>query len=382
VSARDAARLVGAAVNKVASTVEDVHLAVLDRTGSPARTGSPDRTGTLLSWHRNLATLAYAAVRATSTVTAAVVGEGLARSGVPPLSPSARSILNAAIGDHLSAALPGLALPVSLRAAPGQLPDPPSPRLVVFIHGLAETDRSWAYRSQVRWGQEGSTYGTRLAAAGWTARYARYNTGRHISDSGADLDHAVEELLDRWPIPVEQIVLIGHSMGGMVARAALHQGAARAAPWAGLARQVVALGSPLLGADLEKGAHVAAWALAANPETRPLAALINGRSAGIKDLRFGYTQAAEWRDVDPDRWWHDRRTEVDPIPGVVYRTVSATMAARHPRAGRLLGDGLVRMTSAAGGSATPTGHVALAGLHHMDLLNHPSVDRLLRCWLA
>ena len=76
--------------------------------------------------------------------------------------------------------------------------------------------------------------------------------------------------------------------------------------WADAVSRVVCLGSPHLGADLEKGVNIASWALARLPETRAIATFLNARSDGVKDLRFGACLDEDWRDADPDEFLRDR----------------------------------------------------------------------------
>ena len=84
------------------------------------------------------------------------------------------------------------------------------------------------------------------------ARHVRYNTGLHVSENGRGLARLLDEMVEEWPCQLEELVLIGHSMGGLVARSACHYGAS----WTDRVRHVFCLGSPHLGADLEKGANV------------------------------------------------------------------------------------------------------------------------------
>ena len=56
------------------------------------------------------------------------------------------------------------------------------------------------------------------AVDGVTPVYLRYNPGRHISENGRDLAHRLQALVDAWPVPVEAISILAHSMGGLVSR--------------------------------------------------------------------------------------------------------------------------------------------------------------------
>jgi pimeloyl-ACP methyl ester carboxylesterase len=258
-------------------------------------------------------------------------------------------------------------------------------RIVVFLHGWCLTERSWWRRP--RTGEIHQPYGTGLRnELGITPVYLRYNTGFHISQNGQSLADLLHQLQTVWPVPVDEIALVGHSMGGLVARSACHYGLQHQQPWTDKVRHVVCLGSPHLGADLEKGVNVASWALAKLPESRGLAYFLNRRSSGVKDLRFGALLDEDWRDCDPDEFLRDRCHEVPFLPHAVYHFV-ATSAA--PRAiGLLVGDSLVRPASAAGRGRSrkvpfESAHgLTLTGLHHFDLLNHPSIYQKLLGWLS
>jgi pimeloyl-ACP methyl ester carboxylesterase len=258
-------------------------------------------------------------------------------------------------------------------------------RLVVFVHGWCLSERSW--RRPPRTGVDARPYGARLHDDfGFTPLYVRYNTGLHISENGKTLADLIDALQKQWPVPIEEIALVGHSMGGLVVRSACHYAGQHQHRWTDTVRHVVCLGSPHLGADLEKGVNAASWALARLPETRAIAAFLNRRSAGVKDLRYGACLDEDWKDCDPDEFLRDRCHEVPFLPTAIYHFV-ATSAA--PRAlGLIVGDHLVRSKSASGVGKVrrlpfEAAHgLTLTGLNHFDLLNHPSIYTKLREWLS
>ena len=127
---------------------------------------------------------------------------------------------------------------------------------------------------------------------------------------------------------IEEIVIVGHSMGGLVARSACHYGSVEDHAWTGAVRHVFCLGSPHLGAPLEKGVNALGWALGRVPETRPLANLLGVRSAGIKDLRYGACVEEDWCDCDPDELLTDRCHDVPLLPGARFYFVAATLSRR------------------------------------------------------
>ncbi|HWX75597.1 MAG TPA: alpha/beta hydrolase [Solirubrobacteraceae bacterium] len=257
--------------------------------------------------------------------------------------------------------------------------------IVLFLHGLMGTEFYWQRGAA----GAGDTYGARLAEElGCSPVYVRYNTGRHISESGRSVAALLEELVRFWPVPVERIALIGHSMGGLVARSAGHYGARGGQRWARLVRHVITLGTPHSGAPLEQGAHVAAAALSSLPETRMLGSLLRRRSAGIRDLRHGSLVDEDWRGRDPDALRASACAEVPLLEGATHCFVSATItrSPSHP-VGRLLGDALVLVPSASGRGRTRRvafkaehGH-HVSPAHHLALLNHPEVYARLRAWL-
>jgi pimeloyl-ACP methyl ester carboxylesterase len=258
-------------------------------------------------------------------------------------------------------------------------------RVAVFVHGWCLTERSWSRRPVEA--EDGRSYGERLRDdLGYTPVFLRYNTGLHVSVNGRTLTEILELLHDQWPVRISELVLVGHSMGGLVARSACHYGAELQHGWADAVSRVVCLGSPHLGADLEKGVNIAAWALARLPETRAIATFLNARADGVKDLRFGACLDEDWRDADPDEFLRDRCQEAPFLPHASYHFVSSTVTPT--LLGLIAGDHLVRSKSAAGLGKSrripfePENGLTLTGLNHFDLLNHPLVYAKLHDWLA
>jgi pimeloyl-ACP methyl ester carboxylesterase len=303
--------------------------------------------------------------------------------------------LNGIYGDELTNRGNGFALTMQVRrhGTPVAMDAPAiaaafpqaTGRIAVFVHGWCMTERSW-WRLP-RNGESVGPYGARLRDdLGFTPVYLRYNTGLHISDNGKSLAALIDQLQALWPVPVEEIAPIGHSMGGLVVRSAGHYATEQQQAWPDAVRHVVCLGSPHLGADLEKGVNAASWALARLPETEGLAWFLNARSSGTKDLRYGALLEEDWSEGDPDEFLRDRCHEVPFLPGAVYHFV-ATSAG--PRAvGVILGDHLVRPHSASGVGKSrqvpfePAHGLTLTGLHHFDLLNHAEIYAKLHEWLG
>src|SRR4051794_4716708 len=286
-----------------------------------------------------------------------------------PRGAMAIAALNGLFGDRLFAEGSPLAIPMTVRRTGATI----TPHVVVFLHGLGETEYAWG----------SPNYGDLLDDI--TPVFIRFNTGRHVSENGAALAGLLDDLVRDWPVEVERVTLVGHSMGGLVARSACHHGGA----WTHHVRHVVSLGTPHSGAPLEQAVHALSAALHLTPETRPFARFLRRRSAGIRDLRRGSLVDTDWRDQDPDAVRAKACAEVPLLEGATHCFVAATITESdsHP-AGRLLGDWLVLAPSAAGrGRSRRVGFdeeygLALGGTHHLALLNHPKVYAQLRSWLA
>lgn len=310
------------------------------------------------------------------------------------------SATNGVFGDFLARSGNGLATPLGFRSRDGRPLKPTRAALAaehpeasgdvaVYLHGLCCDERIWsAYADR----HDGDSYAGKLQREqGWTPMFLRYNSGRHISENGEDFAVALETLLAHWPVKVRRVALIGHSMGGLIARSAAHQALDAGLLWPALISHLVCLGSPHHGAPLERFGHLATSLLDLLDITRPLATAINGRSAGIKDLRHGSLRHDDWQGYDLDRVGHDTRRPVQPLPKARHHYVGAMLGEgpAHP-ATQLIGDGLVLADSAAGRHRDealtvpfgPGDGVLLPGLHHLQLVNHPEVYRHLARWLA
>ena len=364
--------LAGEALAAGTDVVEEMHGAIAARPfgvlGAPA---APIR-----AIHDGIARAAYASVqtglRAASRVVAAAAA--IRADDRRPLAETrggtvALAGLNAVYGDRIARRRNRLALDMEIRRRSQMA----TPRVAVFIHGLGETERSWGYVERLE------------DELGISSVSLRYNTGLHISENGQRLAWLLDGLVADWPCDVRELLLIGHSMGGLVARSACYYGARDRRRWAQRVRHVVCLGSPHLGTDLEKGVSVLAWALRRMPETRPIGTLVNSRSAGIKDLRFGACLEEDWSGADADEFLRDRCCEVPFSTGVNYYFVAAALT--DGPLGALAGDLLVRVSSASGRSRhrpvpfEPANGLELTGLSHFDLVDHPLVFDQLRRWL-
>lgn len=259
-----------------------------------------------------------------------------------------------------------------------------SPHVAVFVHGLCMSPYSW-------WRESSPSAGDRLRdELGWTPVYLHYNSGRHIATNGRELAERLERLCAAWPVPVESLSLIGHSMGGLVIRSACHYAGDGGRPWLDLLVNVVCLGTPHHGSALEKVGSLVDRAAEAIQYTEPLM-LGRKRSAGIRDLRHGNLLDEDRGRDDPRNPLQDPRRPVPLLDDVDYFFVAAAVGRHeHDPASVILGDFLVRL-----GSATGAHNDELRRLHirpencrvfpetsHMDLLADEGVHRQLIEWLG
>jgi pimeloyl-ACP methyl ester carboxylesterase len=377
--------------------IHDLHEGIANRVfGSLGPIADPVRVV-----HDGIAGGVYAAV---GLGTSALVRAGAVALSVatPPEAPSvtdsragrlAVGALNGAFGDLLARRRNALEVQMTFRhgdrdlvldreALAAALPNA-KPKLAIFLHGLCESDAAWKLRDSRH-----VPYGFRLETElGYTSLYVNYNSGRHISENGRELDEQLARLLDAWPVPIDELALVGHSMGGLVARSACYYGAGRA--WVRNVRHVFTLGAPHLGAPLERLTNRATVSLARLPETRGLARALNLRSSGIKDLRYGYLTDEDWVGQDPDAYLRRTGAEIPFLETANHYFVCATLARNHDaRSARIIGDLLVLHASAWG--HTPGQQLRfdvdhyrhIGGATHFDLLNHPVIYDQLRRWLG
>lgn len=384
---RGATRLAVDATQRVTDIVEAMHREV---GAGPAVLGRPFETLTKVSTAPT-----YGAIR---QVTAAV-GAGLdfALGRLAPLIQAETAnggalvaALNGVLGDYLASTHNPLAIDMALwaKGAPLALNRealeevfPQGDKLLVLVHGCAASESSWK--------RDGHHHGDALERdLGFVPVALRYNSGLHISDNGKAFAAMLERLVDAWPRPVRALVLMGHSMGGLVARAAVLAGEESRLKFRTLLRALVTLGTPHHGASLERGGNWVDAALGSSRFSAPLARLGKLRSAGVTDLRFGNVLEAHWKERDRFARDGDPREEIHLPQGVACFAVAGTTAlqvsAKSP------GDGLVSVDSALGRHRKPALHLDFGEGHtfvapsctHLDLLSRADVYSQLRTWLA
>ena len=303
------------------------------------------------------------------------------------------AILNGVVGDYLVENKNALAKPMELRyegtalsfnsnAIKKVIPTV-NGKILLMVHGLCMNDRQWKYKEH--------NHGEALASElDFTPLYLSYNSGLHISSNGQQFNSILKELASAWPVPIESITILAHSMGGLVSRSAIHYASKEEKNWTKQLKKMVFLGTPHHGAPLEQIGNYIDRLFDAIPYVKPFARLGKMRSAGITDLRFGNLVDDDWNDRDRFEQQTDSRIPI-PLPKKVScYTVAATVGKEAKQlSSKLLGDGLVLTKSALGQHKksnknlifkTPNTYIAFE-TNHMGLLNSHDVYDKIKTWL-
>ncbi len=343
-------------------------------------------------------------------------------------------VLNGALGDQLAVRHDRRAIALSFRRGGHDVPvaelglSEARQKTVVFVHGLMGDELIWQTGFQDEAGGP-LRYGPRLAAElGCRPLYVRFNSGLHISENGRALSQLLTELVEAYPQAVGELVLVGHSMGGLIIRSAGYYASSiinyqssvisptlaqtskpkrkfkklipdncslitEKAPWLAHVRSVFLLGVPHEGSYLEQNGLLVERLLQRINlfPTRFLSQAIARRSNGIKDLGQALLVDEDWQQPD-DPALPRPRTVVPLLPGVRYHVlVGEWLRASLPQAVReYFGDGLVGAASGRGQlfddeTALPPGTAVRTARfgqqHHGGLLHHPEVYQYLKQWV-
>lgn len=228
--------------------------------------------------------------------------------------------------------------------------------VVILLHGLGQTESCWEGPGRLLADLEGEP--------GVTPLVVRYNTGQSVSRAGAEVGSLILDLWDgagRAP----SFSLVGFSLGGLVARAAYSAAVLSGMPADESFRHIVTVGSPHAGSHLARLGGFTARALSIPRTTRSLAAFIDGRSDGLREL--GWTRGL---------------VDLPSPASVQHHFVAATVTGdhRHPL-GALMGDLVVRVRSATAPAAVADNVSIYGSIRHMDLLSDPGVRSQILAWL-
>jgi hypothetical protein len=394
---RGIAQLATQATAGVTRIAEGTHQSVWSTMGVPGG-NAPGQTGGITG-------LVYRTIHGVTRL----VGKGadMALAGVQPWfgpagdagteTPRRETVLaalNGVMGDRLVADANPFATPMTLRYQAEALnwqALPPMPeatgKVLVLIHGLCMSDVQWHARTEGDVVDHGESLATALA---YTPVHLRYNSGLHTSKNGRELCAHLEQLVARWPTPIEELSVVAHSMGGLLIRSAWHCAQQQGLHWPSHLKKIVFLGTPHHGAPLERVGNWVDVILGSTPYTAPFARLGHLRSAGITDLRYGHVVDNDWQGRDRFQRTPDTR-QVMPLPeGVAcYAVAATTTATRGVLADHLVGDGLVPLRSALGQhddarrtlEFTEASQWIAYRTNHIGLLYSPEVTRKLIGWL-
>ena len=365
---------------------------------APGTTGVRGRgiTGLVYGSVRGVARLAGGAVNAALAGAAPL----LARRASTPQREAMLSVLNGVLGDQLLETANPLTITMNMRdqgqalvleksALAQTLPDATG-KILLLVHGLCMNDLQWLAGAPSGYVGHGEIL---AQALGYTPVYLHYNTGLHTSINGQHLAALLDELVRAWPVPITELSLLVHSMGGLVARSACEHARTAGLGWRTYLKQVVFLGTPHHGAPLER---VGSWldlVLASNVVTRPFARIGQMRSSGITDLRHGHVLAEHWEgqnrfDFASSDSLAARQTL--PLPkGVACFAVAGTTSKEAPSSS-LMGDGLVTVASALGTHTNaalslafpPENQFVAYGTDHLALLKSEAIAAQLVRWLG
>lgn len=303
-----------------------------------------------------------------------------------------RSVLNGVVGDYLEESNNPLAINMKFRHLGmsvdlsrenlQKLYPTSNGKLLILVHGSCMND--------IQWRRKNHNHAEALASSlGMTPIYLHYNSGRHISTNGKDFSALLEKLIMQWPVPIEEIVVVAHSMGGLISRSAVYYGQQQKQKWATLLKKMVFLGTPHHGATLERAGSYLHKILQSVSYTIPIARLAKMRSAGVTDLRYGNLIDTDWEGADRFDISNDTRTHI-PLPNSVKCYSIAGSLKSSSKSSKWMGDGLVDLNSALGRHQNPEKDLHFKRVNkwtaencgHSDLLSNSSVYNKLNEWLA
>ena len=385
-------QLAADAAHGLTGVVEHMHTSILDTSGlAPLAQGL---TG-------GVTRLVYGGVRGAFRLTgkglggaAALVGSNSDNQPVSRGREIALAILNGVVGDHLADTANPLALNMRFRrdgrpltlekqALAEAFPDATG-KLAVLLHGLCMSDLQWM--------RQNHDHGAALARDfGFTPVTLSYNSGLHVSVNGRAFAEALEALVAAWPAEIEDFAIVGHSMGGLVARSACLHAEQEGHAWRSRLNKIIFLGTPHHGAPLERIGNWVDVVIGKTPYAAAFGRLGKMRSAGVTDLRYGALVDEDWQGRDRFAREPDPRRPVSLPEGVACYAIAATTAASPgDLKDRLIGDGLVPVASALGRhnesardlNFAPDRQWVACETGHLDLLSRRDVYERMAVWLA
>ena len=302
-----------------------------------------------------------------------------------------RSVLNGIIGDYLEKENSPLAIKMGFyhrgrkldlnESLASQFDSPLTNKVVLLVHGLTNLETVWDFPSNslIRDDEssEPQNYGTKLQQDfSYTPIYLRYNTGLPVERNAEELSNLLANLMKVFPVEIEELTLIGFSMGGLLCRDAQRFALMESALWLQALSKVFYIGSPHEGAPLEKIGYFAGEVFRQLPKEylSHWADVIDVRSEGIKDLKHGLKKREGSPNESPCESFVSSARHYFISGGVFDDSYSFL--------NKLVGDSLVRKSSAKPSSAPKDSASAhFNGLAHIPLAHSELVYQQIREWI-
>jgi triacylglycerol lipase len=299
-----------------------------------------------------------------------------------------RAILNGVMGDYLLEQDNPLAIGMGFYAA-GQRVEPGrnwghpdsrlTSRLVILLHGLTNLETVWNFPNTI---SADDNYGLRLQREhGFTPFYLRYNSGLSVVKNGEAFARHLSELVEHYPVEIDEVVLVGFSMGGLLMRSAQSYAEAEGHNWLEYLTDCFYLGTPHEGSPVERAGHYASWVLRRTPKEyiSHWADWADFRSRGIQDLRHGLVHHK--LDFYPGCRHSFISGSIKSDSAVESASSSGRVMSR--MLNRMLGDSLVQTSSAYPETAPPESRFAhLDGVRHVPLATSNRVYQQLESWIG
>jgi pimeloyl-ACP methyl ester carboxylesterase len=301
-----------------------------------------------------------------------------------------QSILNGMIGDYLAQHANPLAIKMGLydqsdrlifdESLGTQLAEHElSNKVVILAHGLTNLETIWNFRQEPtpRHTAQLVNYGTKLQDEfGYTPFYVRYNTGLPIESNGHQFSEMLQQFQQHYPTDIEELVLVGFSMGGLVLRYAQKHAIDSGEDWVQSLAKCIYIGTPHEGAPLEKIVDIASNVVRKVPldYVNHWAEWLDIRSQGVKDLRHGLKHSQGKDELGQCGSFY---------PNAEHYFVSGSIGnEKDSLSGKVFGDTLVRQGSAAP-QARPTdsSHTHFASLDHLSLAHSEMVYQQIKQWI-
>lgn len=257
-------------------------------------------------------------------------------------------------------------------------------KILLMVHGSCMNDSQWM--------QNEHNHGEILAKElGKTPIYLNYNSGLHVSTNGRKLSDLLENLVLNWPVAIEEISILAHSMGGLVTRSAFYYGEENQKNWTKNLKKIIFLGTPHHGAPLEKAGNILDVILETIPYSKPFARLGKIRSAGVTDLRYGNLIDEDWQNVDRFKMQGDKRQHVQLPENVDCYSIAGVVGKKSISiSSKLVGDKMVNVKSALGKHKKTSKNLQFLKENtyisyetsHVELLSNPKIYAKIKSWMS